>query len=184
MRRCDREHQLDLAQRAALVAGRHAGSAGQAGERAEREIDPAGQERLPRPRQHFGHQSNARAGLLRIELGDQVEDGVDAEDRVHGDAQLDLPTVPDATYAALQVVRGLQQVTTFVEQFAAGRRQPGLVAPSIEQQDVEVALQLADRVGQRRRHAAELVGGAREAAVAIDRIEHSDRIEVQHIQIV
>ncbi len=56
------------------------------------------------------------------------------------------------------------------------------MAASVEQQHIQIAFELSDQVGQRRRHATEFVGCAGEAALAVDRIERVQGVEVQDIQ--
>ncbi|MNP66011.1 hypothetical protein D3C76_1616560 [compost metagenome] len=53
------------------------------------------------------------------------------------------------------------------------------MAAAIEQHGAQLVFQLLYRVAQRRRHLAQFIGGGREAATALDGIQHPDGLQGQ-----
>jgi hypothetical protein len=94
-----------------------------------------------------------------------------------GDAQLGFPSRGDALHAPFDFVDGDQQAATVVEQQAAGRSETGAMAAAVEQQDVQVVLEFAHRVGDGGRDAIEFDGGCGKTAASVDGVENGERLE-------
>ena len=112
-----------------------------------------------------------------VEGGDQRVNARKRNQRVDGDSQLGLPAGGHALDASFDFTRSGQQDPAFGKQCPAGRRELRAVAPPIEQQQVEVLLHPAYGIGDGGGHVIELERRRREAAAAVDRIQHGQRIE-------
>ena len=120
-----------------------------------------------------------------IERGYQRKDAGHRNERVHRDAQFRLPSGGHALHALFELLGRREQAPAFLQQRAAGGREPRPMAAAIEEQHIEVVLQPSHRVGDGGRDPIELHRGRGEAAAAIDGIEHRQRIERNpHIQII
>ncbi len=178
MSRCDREHRGNFPER---PRPENAGGRGVAGN-PEGAVDPTVGERVPAAAQYLGGQPQSRVrgmalAALGIELGNERPDHRQRNDRVDGDAQLGLPARGNALDPMFELAGGGQQQAPAAEQFPAGRGENGTMASAVEQPNVEVVLQLAHGVGDRRRNAVELRRGCGEAAFAIDGIENPQCVE-------
>src|SRR6185503_788328 len=106
-------------------------SGGRIAGRADRQVRTAGGERIPRAAQHLVEEADPRPRLLAVELLDQAEHLVDADDRVQGDPELRLPAAGDLLDAAFEVRRRPEEPPALREELASGRRQHRPVAAAV-----------------------------------------------------
>ncbi len=166
MRRRHREHRGDFGQRPGAVAAAGWRIAG----RADDEVRAAVGQRVPRSAEHFVR--HAQAGVRRrvvaavhVESRDQRPDARRAarSRRRRSRARSPSPSPRGARGVRARRRRGSSS-RPCVEQLAPGRREARAMPAPVEQQHVEILLERAHRVGDRRRHAVQLLGGAGEAA--------------------
>ncbi len=169
----DVEHHL-LLQRLVLDAGHH--DVGIEG--GDEQVGPAILQTLPTARQHFGPQPQSGIGQLGQPLHQRVE-RLQRHQRIDGDGDVGLPAAGQRPGLAHQMLGRLQQNPAALQQHAAGRGELGSVAAAVEQHGVQLVFQLLYRVAQRRGHLAQFVGCRREAAAAVDGIQHPDGFQGQ-----
>ena len=119
-------------------------------------------------------------GRSRIEAFERRQQRREGNERVERDAQFPFPAAGEQAHALRQVVDCREQRPAFAQQCLAGRGQLGAIAAAVEQQHVELALEPAHGVRDRRGHLVELGRGAREAPTARDRLDEAQGVEVEH----
>ena len=127
----------------------------------------------PRPR-HLGH-AHGIERLAELEHGEARDHAVDRH------AELGLPAGRDALDPVRHRVHLVEQAPTFAQQFLAGGSEAGLARAPVEEQHIERVFELADTVGERRRHLAQLARRRGETAGARDHIHHGQGIRGQDI---
>ena len=174
----DGEDEAHAADRQAATAGGERRGIGRAIRGADREVGAPRQQRVPGAAEHFvgDAQARRRARVEALERGQQRVNGTMASSAMRSS-----PSQPPASSRT----RCARSST------AASRWRPSrssvspadvslrTVAAPVEQQHVELALEAAHRVGDRRRHLVELGGGAGEAAAARDRLDQTQGLEVE-----
>src|SRR5262245_42216989 len=70
-------------------------------------------------------------------------------------------------------------MSSFTQQLGARRRQLRAMTAAVEQQDIQIVLEAAYRIGDRRGDTAERPGRLCEAAVAHDRVNQLQRLQRQ-----
>lgn len=119
------------------------------------------------------------AGLraVAVEARGQRKHVGEVDGGIHRDGKLRLPPRRHPLHALRELRGRCEELPAFVEQGAAGRGEARTMAPTVEEQHVEVVLQPPHGVRDRRRHAIELHPRGREAALAVDGVEHGQGVE-------
>jgi hypothetical protein len=158
----------------------HAGVIAAAGRaitrRANHEISAARCECIPAAAKHFRRDVQARAACLPMKRAREFQHGARRDNVVACNTQFGFPACRHALDARFEFPRGAQDVTVFGQQFAPGGAELGAMTAAVEQQHVEIFFELLHGVGHRRRHAMQFVCRCREAAFAVDRIQHQQSV--------
>jgi hypothetical protein len=147
--------------------------------RADGEVGAARGERVPGAAVDLLEDAQPRAAGGGVEFIDQAEQPFGRDQIVDGDTQLDLVARRHALDARLDLAGGDEQPPALAQQLAPGLGELGAVAAAVEQRHVEVVLELLHGIGDRRGHAVQLLGGGGEAALAVDGVQHQQRIQRQ-----
>ncbi len=131
---------------------------------------------LPAARQHFGAQSEPGIGLLGQPIYQRVE-RLQGHQRIDGDGDVGFPAAGQRPGLAHQMLGCLQQHPPAFQQHEPRRGELGAVATAVKQHGIQFIFQLLHRVAQCRGYLAQLVGRRREAATAVDGIQHPDCLQ-------
>ena len=114
---------------------------------------------------------------MPMEVADQWRERIEIDDRVDADSKLGFEAACHAAHSPFEVVGRAQQSAAFVEQFASGGCELRARSSAIEEQHIEITLEFAHGVGERRRHLAERGRCRGKTALAHDRVEGLEGVE-------